>query len=269
MPTEYYLWQWADNDLAGHPHAVVAGLQAGDLPPAIQPFLIRRAYARLATVLDRHRAELSERVIEPAPNLPGGAHYIRLRLPLGDSSGLATHLLWAGWDAKLTVFNATARRLIGLPKRNVVESTGGRQWVDIAVADIPGRLHKLAAEPGLAALACYDRDGNMFQIWSHGGRFAVEWQLLPDRDLHRQRIWVAGRPTAELHRRRLGTLAHGLDLFATELLELGDVYQLWKAFLANSCPPSSHRWRDITRLLNRHEQPLRGRAAAPAVFGQN
>ena len=102
-----------------------------------------------------------------------------MRHPLGDSAWLADKLLWAVWDAEVTVYNATANRLIGLPKRNVVEMPEGRQLVDIGRADIPVLLHRLAKEPGLAALACYDRDGNMFQVWAHQGRYAVEWQVLP------------------------------------------------------------------------------------------
>ena len=43
-------------------------------------------------------------------------------------------------------------RLIGLPKRNVVEMPEGRQLVDIERADIPGLLHRLAKEPGFVPL---------------------------------------------------------------------------------------------------------------------
>ena len=276
MPTEYYIWRWASNDLPGQPAEVVEGLCAGDLPPSLQQFLVRKVYARLAKVLTQCRSELSEIFVDPQVTAAGAARFIRLRHPLGDSALLADKLLWAGWDAELTVYNATANRLIGLPKRNVVEMPEGRQLVDIGRADIPALLHRLAKEPGLAALACYDRDGNMFQVWAHRGRYAVEWQVLPARDFSLHRIWVAGRPTPTQRRARLGSLEVGLELFSGELLRMAEVYDLWASFLAGATPPTSHVWRDVTRDLNNLGQPPRHRHQQPEAaflkdrfFGQN
>jgi hypothetical protein len=259
MATEYYIWKWADNDLPGQPAAVVEQLGTGDLPPSLQQFLVRKVYPRLAKVLDQCRSELSEVFVDPQVTTAGAARFIRLRHPLGDSEWLANQLLWAGWDAELTVYNATANRLIGLPKCNVVEMPEGRQLVDIERSDIPGLLHRLANQPGLAALACYDRDGNMFQVWSHHRRFAVEWQVLPVRDFNLHRIWVAGRPIPTQRRARLGTLDYGLELFSRELLEMPEVYSLWTSFLAGGQRPLSHVWRDVTRDLNNLGQPPRHR----------
>jgi hypothetical protein len=206
----------------------------------------------------------------------GAARFIRLRHPLGGSEWLANQLLWSGWDAELTVYNATDNRLIGLPKRNVVEMPEGRQLVDIGQADIPVLLHRLAKEPGLAALTCYDRDGNMFQIWAHQRRYAVEWQVLPVRDFNLHRIWVAGRPVSNQRRARLGSLEGGLELFSRELLEMAEVYGLWASFLAGEKLPASHVWRDVTRGLDSLGQPPRHRhqeaeAAFPGerFFGKN
>jgi len=267
MPTEYYIWKWADNDLPGRPAEVEDGLCAGDLPPALQQFLVRKVYPRLVKVLNRCRAELSEILVDPQLTAAGAARFIRLRHPLGDSAWLANQLLWSGWDAELTVYNATAQRLIGLPKRNVVEMPAGRQCVDIGRADIPGLLHQLAQEPDLAALACYDRDGNMFQVWAHQRRYAVEWQVLPARDFNLHRIWVAGRPLPTQRRARLGALENGLELYSRELLEMAEVAGLWAAFLAGAKLPASHVWRDVTRNLDNLGQPQRHRHHEPvAVF---
>ena len=275
MPTEYYIWKWADNDLPGSPAEVVDGLCAGDLPPAVQQFLVRKVYPRLVKVLNQCRSDLSEIFVDPQLTA-GAARFIRLRHPLGDSEWLANQLLWSGWDAELTVYNATADRLIGLPKRNVVEMPKGRQLVDIGRADIPVLLHQLAKEPGLAALACYDRDGNMFQVWTHQRRYAVEWQVLPARDFNLHRIWVAGRPIPTQRRSRLGGLDGGLELFSRELLEMAEVYGLWASFLAGKKLPSSHFWRDVTRELDSPGQPPRHRheeaeAVLPGdrTFGRN
>lgn len=276
MPTEYYIWKWADNNLPGQPAEVVEQLCAGDLPPSLQQFLVRKVYPRLVKVLDQCRSELSEIFVDPQVTEAGAARFIRFRHPLGDSSWLSNQLLWAGWDAELTVYNATANRLIGLPKRNVVEYPGGRQLVDIGRADIPVLLHRLAKEPGLAALACYDRDGNMFQVWAHQGRYVVEWQVLPARDFNLHRIWVAGRPTPTQRRARLGSLEGGLELFSGELLGMAEVYSLWTSFLARGQRPTSHVWRDVTRNLNNPGQPPRHRHQQPEqaypgdrFFGQN
>lgn len=276
MPTEYYIWKWANNELPGQPAEVVEELCAGDLPPALQQFLVRKVYPRLAKVLAQCRSELSEICVDPQVTAAGAARFIRLRHPLGDSAWLANQLLWVGWDAELTVFNASANQLIGLPKRNVVELPAGRQLVDIERADIPGLLHRLAAEPGLAALTCYDRDGNMFQVWAHARRYAVEWQVVPVRDFNLHRIWVAGRPIPTQRRARLGSLQGGLELFSRELLELGEVSGLWTSFLAGASRPASHVWRDVTRGLDNPGQPPRHRHhqlvpafATDRFFGQN
>ncbi len=276
MPTEYFIWQWAHNDLPGQPAQVVEQLRTGELPLGLEPFLIRKVYPRLSNVLSQCRSDLSEIFVDPQAPEPGTTRFIRFRHPLSGSEGLDTKLLWAVWDAELTVYNATTNRLIGLPKRNVVEFPGGRQFVDITVADIPGLLHELSTEPGLSALACYDRDGNMFQVWSYARRYAVEWQVLPARDFKLHRIWVAGRPTTRQRRARLGTLGCGLDLFARELLELSDVHRLWMAFLNGSERPSNHTWRDITEELSYPGQVPRYRhqhhesdKGIEHVFGQN
>ena len=276
MPTEYYIWKWADNDLPGKPTEVVDGLCAGDLPPALEQFLVRKVHPRLAKVLNQCRSELSEIFVDPLMTAAGAARFIRFRHPLGDSEWLANQLLWSGWDAELTVFNATANRLIGLPKRNVVEMSAGRQLVDIGRADIPVLLHRLANEPGLVAFACYDRDGNMFQVWAHQRRYAVEWQVLPVRDFNLHRIWVAGRPIPTQRRARLGSLDGGLELFSRELLEMPEVYGLWTSFLEGANRPASHVWRDVTRDLDSLGQPPRHRhqeaeGAFPGerTFGEN
>lgn len=275
MPTEYYIWKWAPNDLPGRPAAIVEQLATGDLPPALERFRVRQVYGRLSEVLNQCRSELSEISVDPVPAEDGAVRFIRFRHPHGDSAWLADKLLWAGWDAGLTVYNATANRLIGLPKRNVVEFSGGRQLVDIERADIPGLLHQLAIQPGLSALACYDRDGNMFQVWAHDRRYAVEWQDLPVRDFKLHRIWVAGRPIPTQRRARLGSLAHGLELFSRELLPMDEVYQLWTSFLAGGHRPATHVWRDVTRDLNNLGQPPRHRHSTPAAhpperrFGSN
>ena len=158
------------------------------------------------------------------------ARFIRFRHPLGDSEWLANQLLWSGWDAELTVYNATADRLIGLPKRNVVEMPAGRQLVDIGRADIPVLLHRLAKEPALAALACYDRDGNMFQVWTHQRRFAVEWQVLPVRDFNLHRI-TANKPRF-LIATDFKTLA-AFDTKRKDILEfpIGDLHEHYTFFL--------------------------------------
>jgi hypothetical protein len=256
-----YLWRWAENDRPGRPAEVLAALAAGQTAAALQPFRICQVHARLVRLLEAHRGAWREVHIERAAAVDSGAWWIRLT---GCVPRLAPQLLGAVWEAGLTVYDATSDRLVGLPKHNLVEMAGRRQFVDVEVADLPGLLHELAGTPGLAALACYDRDGNMFQVWAHGRQFAVEWQVLVNRQPQHHRIWVAGRPGTSRRRWRLGTVATGLDLFAPERLSVAEVYRLWRSFLTNPCRPPSHRWRDVTAQLNQPGQPPRiGALGAP------
>lgn len=269
MATEFYLWQWSPANVPARPSDIADQLATGDTPSAIQPFLVRRVYARLFDVRTQYQDRLSEIYVDPYAAEPGATRYIRFRLPCGNSADLARKLLAATWDAELTVFNATDNRLVGLPKRNVVEFPGGRQFIDIDAADVPGLLHELAGHSGLTALACYDSDGNMFQVWSHQRRYAVEWQVVPCRDFKLHRLWVAGRDTSRLRRARLGTLEAGLDLYSQELLEVAEVHRLWVTFLRGAPRPESHRWRDITRQPDQPGQPRRYRDVAWPAFSQN
>ncbi len=257
MAATYYIWKWADNDLPGKPTEIVAQLCAGKLPPALQLFDPEKALGILAEVAAQRRTEMSELLIEVQAEHNGQATFIQLCDPSSDSPWLADKLLWAVWLADLTLYCESNNRLVGLPKRNVVEVPDeSRQLVDIEPADIPALLQTLGDRQHLAAVACYDRDGNMFQAWSHWRRYAVEWQTLPERDFNRHRIWVAGKPTAGQRRARLGSRN---DLFANEILTIADVQRLWTAFLSNATQPTNHVWREITQALSKPDHSPRER----------
>ncbi len=259
MAATYYIWKWADNDSPGHPADIVAQLCAGELPNALQPFSLKQVLGRLAGVADQRRNEMSELLIEAQEQLTGQASFIHLCDPVTDSPWLANKLLWAIWPDDLTLYSETSNRLLGLPKRNVVELPGGQQLVDIEPGDIPELLHTVGNEPHLAAIACYDRNANMFQVWSHRCRYAVEWQILPERDFNRHRIWVAGKPLASQRHARLGVPYSRLDLFDIEILSMTDAQRLWVGFLAGANRPESYLWRDITQELNKPGHPPRHR----------
>lgn len=97
-------------------------------------------YPRLSKVLDECRSELSEIHVDLELTVAGAARSIRLCHPQRDNSRLANRLLWAVWEAELTVYDASADRLIGLPKQNVVEYPNRRQFIDVDIEDIPGLL---------------------------------------------------------------------------------------------------------------------------------
>jgi hypothetical protein len=168
------------------------------------------------------------------------------------------------WKAELTLYNATTNRLIGLPKRNVVECPSSRQLVDITAADLPVLLHELSAQEELAALTCYDCHGDMLQVWCHNRRLAVEWQILPERDFNRHRIWVASRPVRARGRTRLGTVETGLNLFTDEVLSPRDVHRLWIAFLHGNERPNAYHWREVTQELDMPGLPPRHRHTSAA-----
>jgi hypothetical protein len=251
MAATYYVWKWADNDLPGQPADIVAQLCAGKLPPALQPFDPEKALGILAEVADQRRTEMSELLIEAEEQPTGQASFIHLCDPASDSPWLADKLLWAVWPDDLTLYSETSNRLLGLPKRNVVELPDGGQLVDIAPGDLPELLHTLDHGAHLDALACYDRHGNMFQVFSHRHRYAVEWQVMPERDFNRHQIWVAGKPVASQRHTRLGASDSWLDLFDNEVLGMADAQRLWVMFLSSAARPETYSWRDITQELTK------------------
>jgi hypothetical protein len=257
MPATYYIWKWADNNLPGKPTEIVAQLCAGEMPEALQPFSPKNILGRLAEVADKRRNEMSELLIEVEKQPNGDASFIHLSDPAADSPWLADKLLWAVWKTGLTLYDEINNRLVGLPKRNVVEVPDrGQQLVDIAPSDIPELLHALGDCPHLNALACYDRHGNMFQVWAHQRRFATEWQILPEQDFNLHQIWVAGKPVPSQRHARFG---RRLDLFDNEILRMVDAQRLWVAFLAGADRPATCLWREITQELNKPGQTQRER----------
>ena len=262
MAAAYYIWKWAEDDSPGRPADIVAQLCAGQLPRALQPFSLKPVLGRLAEVADQRRNEMSELLIEAEGRPNDQAVFIHLCDPAADSPWLADKLLWAVWPDDLTLYSETNNRLLGLPKHNVVELPGGDQRVDIEPSDIPEQLHTLDRRQHLDALACYDRHGNMFQVFAHRHRYAIEWQVMPERDFNRHQIWVAGKPVANHRYARFGTSNNWLDLMDNEVLGMADAQRLWVAFLAGADRPENYNWRDITPELakpghasrHRHQQ---------------
>ena len=251
MTATYYVWKWADNNLPGHPADVVAQLCAGKTPAALQPFNPKPILRRLAKVATERRNEMSELLIEPQQQGNRQAAFIHLGDPASDSPWLANKLLWAVWKTGLTLYNESSNRLVGLPKRNVIEVSDDYQLTDIEPGDIPELLHTLDRGAHLAAQTCYDRLGNMFQVFAHRHRYAVEWQILPEQDFNLHQIWVAGKPVASQQPAQLGSANRRLDLFKNELLGMADAQRLWVAFLSGADRPVSYSWRDITPDLNK------------------
>lgn len=260
MSATYYIWKWADNDSPGRPTEIVARLYSGQLPDALQPFDRQQALRRLADVADQRRTEMSELLIEAENEQHEQTPFIHLSDPAEDSAWLADKLLWAVWPIGLTLYDEVHNRLLGLPKHNVVESPAdGRQLVDIEPSDIPELLRGLDTQWHLSALACYDQNGNMFQVWCHRHRFAAEWQVLPERDFNKHQIWVAGKPPANQRHVRLGPPGGGLDLFSHEILTMADAQRLWVMFLTGAARPDNYFWRDVTQDLNKPGHPPRER----------
>jgi hypothetical protein len=248
----YFIWKWADNNLPGRPADVVADLCAGKCPPTIQAFDRRLACRRLAAVAGERRSAMTDLFISDPPVSDNHTSYIHVCDASPNFRGLANKLLWAVWPMNLTLYDETHNRLLGLPKRNVVESPAdGRQFVDIQPGEVPTLLRALDQRWHLAAMTCYDRQGNMFQVWAHRHRFAVEWQVLPDRDFSRHRIWIAGRTGAARRRARLGPPRRFLDLDSAEVLTMADAHRLWVRFLAGDQRPPQYEWREITDELSK------------------
>lgn len=257
MATVWYIWKWADNDLPGPPSEIVARLCAGELPRALQTFCPKQVLGRLAEVADQRRTAMGELFFEAEEHSSGKASFVYVCDHASSSPWLADKLLWSAWKTGLTLYDEGANRLLGLPKQNVVElPEQGRQLVDVLPSDIPALLDTLDGCAHLTALACYDRHGNMFQVWANARRFAAEWQILPEHDFNLHQIWVAGRPVA---RQRHTRFVSRKDLFNNEIIGMADVHRLWVAFLAGSARPEGYLWRDITADLNNPEHTSRER----------
>lgn len=259
MPTHYYVWKWADNDLSGRPQEIVARLCAGEMPEALQAFKPQRILDRLDKVAAQRRSQTGELIIQPQKDGSGRVRFIHLCDPAADSAWLADKLLWAAWAADLTLYNESVNHLLGLPKRNVVEVCWGEQRVDIGPEEVPALLRRLGSRHGLGALACYDRDGNMFQVWAHRRRFAVEWQLLPGRNFKRHQIWIAGRSRRSRAKVRLGASERCMELFTHEALNIAEAQRLWQSFFSSVERPAGYSWRDITEDLKTPGNPPRHR----------
>lgn len=257
MATTWYIWKWADNDLPGRPPDIAARLCAGEFPQALQPFCPKQVLCLLIEVADKRRTEMSELFFETREHSPGQASFICVCDHATSSSWLDDKLCWAAWHTSLTLYDECANRLLGRPKRNKVELPDqGRQLVDILPSDIPALLDTLKDCAHLTALACYDKCGNMFQVWANEQRLAVEWQILPEHDFNLHRIWVAGRPAGRQRHVRFGRRK---DLFSNEILGIAEVQRLWEAFLAGSARPEGYSWRDITSDLNDPKHTPRAR----------
>jgi hypothetical protein len=219
------------------------------MPDALQRFCPKKVLGRLADVANQRRNEMSELLIEVEEQPNGQASFIHLSDPASDSLWVADKLLWAVWKTGLTLHSEGNNRLVGLPKRNVVELPDrGQQLVDIEPSDVPGLLHTLGDSLYLTALACYDQHGNMFQVWAHRQRFAAEWQILPKQDFNLHQIWVAGKPVTRQRHTGFGSRR---DLFDNEVLGMADAQRLWIAFLAGADRPATCLWRDITQELSK------------------
>jgi len=255
MATTYYIWKWAKNDLPGKPSDIVARLCSGELPPTLQPFSPADTLGRLDDVADQRRTEMSDMFIETKEPVGGRTAFICVCDHAQKSEWLRDKLLGAVWPDGLTLYDESANRLEGLPKLNVVELPDhGKQLVDVERADIPALLATLSDSPYLNAFACYDRHGNMFQVWAEGERFAVEWQVVPARNFRLHQIWVAGRLEQAKRRTRLGSRP---DLFNNEILGMADAQRLWEAFLGSAERPDDYLWRDITHDLPKEGNPPR------------
>jgi hypothetical protein len=259
MASHYYIWKWADNNLNGRPPEIVAHLCAGEMPEMLQAFKPQRVLKRLDEVAAKRRSQTGELLIQSQEEQGGRVRFIHLCDPASGSDWLTNKLLWAVWDAHLTLYDESTNRLLGLPKRNVVEVCWGEQLVDIEASEIPALLRRLGSRHGLGALACYDKNGNMFQIWAHRRRFAVEWQLLPDRDFKRHQIWIAGRQRKSRAKVILGPPNRCMKLFAHETLNIDEVQRLWESFLKSKRRPTGYSWRDITEDLKTPGDPPRHR----------
>lgn len=256
----YYIWKWADNDLPGRPSEVVAELCAGGNPSAIRPFDRSEAIDRLDAVARERRTQFSELFVAAPHRDERATPFIHVSDPSSDSTWLANKLLWTVWALDLTLYDEVHNRLLGLPKQNVVEwPVEEHQFVDVIAGQVPDLLRRLDRHWYLTAMTCYDKQGNMLQVWCHRHRFAVEWQELPDRDFGKHRIRVAGGTGVRDRRVQFGPVSRGLELFGHEVLTMADAHALWVTFLAGNPRPQTYQWREITHELNGPGQVLRYR----------
>lgn len=257
MKTAFWIWKWAENERPAHPRMMVRGFRAGRLPSVAAPFKAAGILRRVRAIVRQHqrRSELLART-----DGEGRTISILIRGETEQFSRLRDRLLQAVWKEELSLFNETENRLESLPKQNVIEAEGRPQSLDVSPALLGGHLKRLNHKRGHRWLAFYDGDGNMFQIWEHERRYIVEWQILRQRDFSTHRIWVAGsRPRQDLQV-LMGGREDGVISFAHEALGASDVLRLWRAFIRRpTMRPREFLWREITRGLEKVEEPKRER----------
>lgn len=270
--SSYYLWKWADNDLAGRPGEVFYELMRGKMHPALQVFDPEPVAHELRRTLQERLASNEEWSWEICKDESGNqACFIHVSCLLKDNPRFSRDAFLDRFNALgLSGYDEQRGRLIEClsPKLNLFQC---EQWwdeprYDIKADELKVLLRRLdSAKPN--PFACLqDRRSNFVQCMACGGRFSVEWhEMLNPANWESIAPWrletfpVPGKrrhffPPGVKYRVVKGSdwVDSSTGIRDHESISFGETVEVFRTFLRGEPRPAQYRWRSIRSEL---EQP--------------
>ncbi|MDD5679607.1 MAG: hypothetical protein PHW60_16680 [Kiritimatiellae bacterium] len=270
--SSYYLWKWADNDLAGRPGEVFSELICGRMHPALEPFDARPLLNELEAIALRRQAlgeEWDWQVYRG--DSPDRASFVFLRCPAIPKYGaFRKQFVDLVYPHRLSGFSEEHGSIMKcmLPKLNSFEfgEDPDGELFDIATEDIPlllGRLHHEQTNPYVVLT---NRMNHFVQCIAHRNGFCVEWRENHSfTDFTDYDHWRAGCIQARNSRRGSRTVLESrcidselqavkIEEFRHERLRFGDALRIFQAFLRGEPRPVQYHWRSIRADLEQAKQ---------------
>ena len=214
VEANYYFWKWADNDLPGRPAEIMAALQRGALPPALQPFDPRRLLSTLRRTASRRPKSEQWRWDVVTPATPERARCVYVTRSSGKEFDDWYLRFWQAFE-RLGLSGCVEKTgaLIpgnppcstgGLPPKSncfsIMQESGW--FYDVELADLPGLLRSVDENRRYPWATLENRLGHYVQCEAQGeDKFVVEWAY--KQTAGKETVWDhlrardPGRPTAE------------------------------------------------------------------------
>lgn len=250
MPSSYYFWKWADNDLPGKPPEVWAALLRGEMHPALKWFDARPLLNALEDAAAEARAvgEEWEWEVHP-PASPEKARFVFVTCPpVYASEARARRFLDRFAPLDVSGCDDDGGKLIpGLdPKLNYFLTGQVRPCdyaCDITADELPFFLRRIRPDRRDPWGDLVNRRGLVTAL-AEGRRFRVQWTEWPEGKPRSQFIlWHARDP------KRLAALA-GMDNTRKlprdkdpAFLTYADTLRIFKSFLRCAPRPPQYCWR--------------------------
>lgn len=243
------IFKWAENNAQGIPEAILEELMERDVPSAIQPFNpepFEDAWTRRLSEM-RQNMELLlwvyEKVIREGQvvALKGTLHAAPVKNAMDALADVAV-------EHGLTVFDDTACELVGRPKHFVLklDNRHGISGCDPTPKDVVEVLDCVNVKEDIGFASLENHRGDFVQVFGTKGEYAVEWRTNLDPLGNTYRHLAAGRKPAVTRLVSIGIPKRHITKFASEVLTLEEVNQIFAAFHRGEEPPAQFHWRDMT-----------------------